>query len=62
MTELVETEEEYVKKLGHVCEVSVHPNTGLGAVQRCFIELYWRARDVGRITRRSCRQEKHHVC
>ena len=22
MTELVETEEEYVKKLGHVCEVS----------------------------------------
>jgi len=26
MTELVETEEEYVKKLGHVCEVSIHPN------------------------------------
>ena len=24
MTELVETEEEYVKKLGHVCEVSNH--------------------------------------
>ena len=23
MTELVETEEEYVKKLGHVCEVGI---------------------------------------
>jgi len=29
MTELVETEEEYVKKLGHVCEVSINRNTSV---------------------------------
>jgi len=35
MTELVETEEEYVKKLGHVCEVSIRPNTRVVAVYKC---------------------------
>ena len=42
MTELVETEEEYVKKLGHVCEVSSSLNRSYYIILVIMTELHWR--------------------
>ena len=49
MTELVETEVEYVKKLRHVCEVGIVLLTGHYNNDLLLTELHWRDRDVRRI-------------